>query len=157
MSARARGLAAAAVCAAAGVGFAGCSVNVAKIGDQSGTPKGKAAIAVVEKFAQSDGPEACNLLTPNALRDVYGGPEASGTPPAPIEGPPPAYALKHCQEAAPNFEGQKVGIDKVTLIGDRAIKVQAKVSQGKGAGDRLFDVTLRRKGNAYLIDEIREK
>jgi hypothetical protein len=152
-----RGLATAGLCLAVSLSAAGCSVNVAKIGDQSGTAKGKQAIAVVEKFAESNGAEACNLLTPNALRDVYGGQEAAGTPPAPIEGPPPAYALKHCQEAAPKFEGQKVGIDKVTLIGDRAVKVQAKISQGNDAGDRLFDVTLRRKGNAYLIDEIREK
>jgi hypothetical protein len=157
MHAPLRGLAAAAVCAAAALGFAGCAVNVAKIGDQSNTPKGKQAIAVVERFAESNGPEACRLLTPNALRNVYGGEEARGTPAAPIEGPPPAYALRHCEEAAPHFEGQKVGIDKVTLIGDRAVKVSAKIPQGGDAGDRLFNVTLRRKGDQYLIDEVREK
>jgi hypothetical protein len=157
MPAPLRGLAAAAVCAAACVGFAGCAINVAKIGDQSGTPKGKQAVAVVEKFAESSGADACDLLTPNALRDVYGGEQARGTPAAPIEGPPPAYALANCRNAAAHFEGQKVGIDKVTLIGDRAVKVQAKISQGKDLGDRLFTVTLRRKGNQYLIDEITEK
>jgi hypothetical protein len=157
MPALSRGFATAGLCLAVSLSAAGCAVNVSKIGDQSGTKQGKAAIAVVKKFSLATGPEACDLLTPNALRDVYGGSQASGTPPAPLTGPPPAYALKNCRNAASKFQGQAVGIDKVTLIGSRAIKVQAKVSQGKNLGDRLFDVTLRSKGNALLIDEIREK
>jgi hypothetical protein len=35
--------------------------------------------------------------------------------------------------------------------------VQTKVAGANNAGDRLFDVTLRRKAGAWLIDEIREK
>ena len=74
------------VCLALGLSFSACSVNVSKIGDQSGTKDGKAAIAVVKRFSASSGADACRLLTPNALRDVYGGEQANGTPPLPSRG-----------------------------------------------------------------------
>jgi hypothetical protein len=145
----------AAACLAAGLSLGACDAS--KIGgDDSGTAKGKAAVAVVKKFAAAHGPEACNLLTPNALRAVYGGKEANRTAPASLDGPPPAYALAHCREASSKFEGQSVGIDKVTNVGDRAVKVQTSVDGGK-AGNRLFDVTVRSRGNTWLVDEIREK
>ena len=42
------------------------------------------------------------------------------------------------------------------MIGDRAVKIQAAVPGSADDEDRLFNVTLRRKGDAYLIDEVRE-
>ena len=143
--------------AALGLGLSACGADTITGGDDSDTKNGKAASALVQRFAEADGPEACDLLTPNALRNVYGGDEAVGKPAVPIEDPPPEYGLKNCREAAPKFQGQKIEIDKVDTIGDRAVKVQAKLSGGADGEDRLFDVTVRRKGSTWLIDEVREK
>ncbi|MEA2479320.1 MAG: hypothetical protein QOJ07_1242 [Thermoleophilaceae bacterium] len=148
----ARRAAAAALACTAAAALPAC--NVSKIGgDDSGTASGKAAKAAVIKFAEATGPSACDLLTPNALRNVYGGPQANGKPAAPLAGPPPQYALDNCRKAAPKFQGDTVTIDKVNNIAQRAVKVQASVDNGQ----RMFDVTVRRKNNTWLIDEIREK
>jgi hypothetical protein len=142
---------------ACGLGLSACGAESLTGGDDSETKNGKEAVAVVEKFAGASGPEACNLLTPNALRNVYGGEDAVGQPAVPIDAAPPQYAVDNCLEAAPKFEGEKIEIDKVDVIAERAVKVQAAVPGTADDEDRLFDVTLRRKGDVYLIDEVREK
>ena len=39
------------------------------------------------------------------------------------------------------------------MVGDRAAKVEATTD----GGDRTYSITVRRKGDTWLIDEIREK
>jgi hypothetical protein len=121
-------------------------------GDDSGTAKGKAAAAAVKRFAQASGPEACDMLTPAALRGVYGAKEPPGPPPD-LMAPPPAISLAECRKESARFSGEKVRIDRVSIVGDRAVKVDASTD----GGQRNFTVTLRSKGSSWLIDEIREK
>jgi hypothetical protein len=122
--------------------------------DDSGTKAGKAARAVVQRFAQADGPQACDMFTPRGLRAVYGKDEPAG--PAPdINQPPPAISLAECRRASAKFQGQKVSVEKVSLLKDRnAALVDAKMTDGS---NRLFTVTVRDKHGTWLIDEIREK
>lgn len=121
-------------------------------GDDIDTRTGKQAKAAVERFSEANGPEACDLLTPSALRNVYGAKEPPGPPPE-LESPPPPISLAECRRRAPSFKGQKIDVTKVDVVGDRAAKVEA-TSDG---GDRSYSVTVRRKGDAWLVDEIREK
>jgi predicted small secreted protein len=123
-------------------------------GDDAGTKKGKAAEAVVQRFALADGPQACDMFTPRGIRAVYGKNEPAG--PAPdINQPPPAISLAECRRASAKFQGQAVKIERVKLLTDRgAAQVDARMTDGS---NRLFTVTLRIKHGAWLIDEIREK
>jgi hypothetical protein len=123
-------------------------------GDDSGTKQGKAASAVVKRFALAAGPEACDMFTPAGLRRVYGKDEPAGPPPL-ITAPPPAISLAECRRRAPQFSGQKVKITRVVLLPDsNAVRADATTDDG---GGRAFTVTLRRKGDVWLIDEIMEK
>jgi hypothetical protein len=139
---------------AVAVSLGACSADVVPGvgGDDIGTPNGKKAKAVVERFSEATGPQACDMLTPAALRNVYGKNEPPGAPPE-LEGPPPAISLAECRKRSVKFSGSKVDVEKVELIGDRAAKVEATTDDG----DRTFQITVRRKGDRWLIDEIREK
>lgn len=121
--------------------------------DDSDTAKGKRAKAVVERFARADGPEACDMLTPAALRNVYGKDEPPGPAPE-IHEPPPAISLAECRRRSARFGAEDVEIEKVDIVGegDRAARVDATSDD-----ERNFTVTLRQKGDRWLIDEIREK
>jgi hypothetical protein len=120
--------------------------------DDSDTRHGKRAQAIVERFAEADGPEACDLLTPAALRRVYGKDEPPGPAPE-ITAPPPEISLAECRRRSQQFGGEEIEIEKVDVLGDaRAARVTAMTDD-----DRTFSVTLRRKADAWLIDEIREQ
>lgn len=120
--------------------------------DDLNTPTGKKASAAVERFAEADGPEACDMLTPSALRRVYGAKEPPGPPPE-LDSAPPAISLAECRRRGTGFKAGKIDVTKVDVVGDRAAKVEAS-SDG---GERLYTVTVRHKGDAWLVDEIREK
>jgi hypothetical protein len=120
--------------------------------DDLDSKTGQKVATAVERFSEAAGPEACDMLTPAALRNVYGADEPPGPPPE-LEGPPPAISLAECRRRSVKFSGTKVDVNKVDLIGDRAAKVEATTD----GGDRTFTITVRRKGEAWLIDEIREK
>jgi hypothetical protein len=143
-----------AAAAAVSLGACGAESIPGVNSDDSDTDRGKAAKAAVERFAQADGPEACDMLTPAALRNVYGKDEPPG--PAPdITAPPPAISLAECRKRAVRFGGEKVDVDKVDIVGEdnRAARVDVSTNDG----ERNFTVTVRQKGDAWLIDEIREK
>jgi len=147
------GVALAALLAAVSLGACGAEDIVPGVGsDDLDTKQGRQAADAVERFSEAAGPEACDMLTPAALRNVYGKNEPAGAPPE-LEGPPPPISLAECRRRSVKFSGAKVDVDKVELIGDRAAKVEATTDDG----DRTFAITVRRKGDAWLIDEIREK
>jgi hypothetical protein len=121
--------------------------------DDSDTRAGKEAGAAVQQFALANGPEACAMFTPSGLRAVYGKDEPPG--PAPdLSQPLPAISLAECRRASAEFSGQKVSIERVDVLPDRDAALVEATSDGN---KRTFAVTLRRKGAAWLIDEIREK
>ncbi len=146
--------ASAAACVAAALTLGACSADVVPGvgGDDIDTKTGKRARAAVERFAEASGPEACDMLTPSALRNVYGAKEPPGPPPE-LEAPPPPISLAECRRRAVKFSGTEVDVSKVEVIGDRAAKVEATTD----GGDRAFTITVRRKGERWLVDEIREK
>ena len=121
--------------------------------DDSDTAKGKAAKRAAVRFAAADGPEACDMLTPAALRNVYGAKEPPGPAPE-IHQPPPAISLAECRRRSVRFGGDKIEVEKVEVLGedDRAARVDATTDD-----DRSFSVTVRQKGDTWLVDEIREK
>ena len=121
-------------------------------GDDIDTSQGKQAKAAAERFAEATGPQACDMMTPAGLRNVYGAKEPPGPPPE-LEQPPPAISLAECRRRAPSFRGAKIDVTKVDIVGDRAAKVEATSDNG----DRSYTITVRRKGDRWLIDEIREK
>ena len=147
------GVALAALLAAVSLVACGAEDIVPGVGsDDLDSKQGKQVAAAVERFSEAAGPEACDMLTPAALRNVYGKNEPSGAPPE-LEGPPPPVSLAECRKRSVKFSGAKVDVTKVELIGDRAATVEATTDDG----DRTFAITVRRKGDAWLIDEIREK
>ena len=150
---RRAGAVAAAFLAALSLAACGAEDIVPGVGsDDLDTKTGKQAAAAVERFSEAAGPEACDMLTPAALRNVYGRNEPPGPPPE-LESAPPAVSLAECRKRAVKFSGAKVDVNKVDIIGDRAAKVEATSDDG----DRTYNIIVRRKGDRWLIDEIREK
>jgi hypothetical protein len=143
----------ASACAAVVLGACGAEDVVPGLGsDDLDSKTGQQVAATVERFSEASGPEACDMFTPAGLRSVYGKDEPPGPPPE-LEAPPPAISLAECRRRSVKFSGAKVDVNKVDLIGDRAAKVEATTD----GGERTFTITVRRKGDAWLIDEIREK
>ena len=141
--------------AAAALSLAACGAEdvVPGLGeDDLNTPNGKQAAAAAEKFSEASGPEACDLLTPSALRNVYGAKEQPG-PPSKLEDPPPPVSLAECRRRSASFSGEKIDVTKVDVTGDRVAKVEADTDDGR----RTYTITVRHKGPAWLVDEIREK
>ena len=150
---RRAGAVSAAVLAALSLAACGTEDFVPGVGsDDLDSKQGRQVADAVEAFSKASGPEACDMLTPAALRNVYGANEQPGAPPE-LEGPPPPVSLAECRKRSVKFSGDKVDVKKVELIGDRAAKVEATTEDG----DRTFAITVRHKGDRWLIDEIREK
>ena len=147
------GVVLAASMAALALGACGASDVVPGLGsDDLNTKQGKQVTAAVKRFAAAAGPQACDMLTPAALRNVYGAKEPPGPPPE-LESAPPAVSLAECRRRGVRFRGAKVNVTKVDLVGDRAAKAEATTD----GGERVYAITVRRKGSVWLIDEIREK
>ena len=116
---------------------------VAGCGSQS--PKEKAdlgqARSVVQRFAAASDASACDLLTTNALRAVYG--DFKG---------PRQTAHANCVKKAAGFKGDQITIIKSSLIDNLTAKVVAHSSDQKVS----YSVNLRRPaaGKPWRIDSI---
>jgi hypothetical protein len=125
---------AALVLSAAALGTAGC-------GDNPGTPSDPATVrSLVTRFAAAGDASACDMLTGNALKNLYGR----------FNSPIPK-AKANCVKRSAKFSGEPIEITKVEIIDDVTAKVNAL---GKG-GTFTYGVTLR-KGKRWLIDEINQ-
>jgi hypothetical protein len=147
-------VAAASVAAVLSLGACGADVVPGFGGDDSDTAEGRKAKAVVVKFAESSGPEACDLLTPAGLRKVYGAKEKPSPAPE-ITAPPPAVSLAECRRRSARFQGQKVEVEKV----DKTESGKFRIDVTTDEGGRTFVVTLekRPRDGQWLIEEIREQ
>jgi hypothetical protein len=121
----------AALAAAAGaLALAGCGGNEA---DQ------RAAERVAREFALADGPEACELMTENALEDVYG-----------LDGSRSPYY--NCVDRSERFEGQEIDIEETKEGEDDRITVTATTPD-----DRQFKVTLNETSGEWKVDRVIEE
>ena len=95
--------------------------------------------AVVTQFALAHDAGACDLLTDNAVQNVYGG----------FSDPIPE-ARTNCRARSRRFKGQPVRITQVNVINDTTAKVGATTPDGKVA----YTVVVRKTGPRWLIDQI---
>ncbi len=115
------------------IGAAGCGddpVEKANIGKVR---------AVVTQFAQAGDASACNLLTGDALSNVYGG-----------FGNDPKKSKAACVKRAATFKGEPITITKASVIDNQTAKVNALSKDGKFT----YSITVRRPGKTWLIDQI---
>lgn len=94
---------------------------------------------VVLRFALADDASACDLLTADALKNVYGG-----------FGDKLAPARAACRKRSPQFRGEKVKITKLSVVDRQTARVAALSPDGKFT----YSVTVRRPGKRWLIDQI---
>ena len=94
---------------------------------------------VVLKFAEADDASACDLLTAEALRNVYGG-----------FGSKLAKARAACRRRAPKFRGERVKITKLDVIDNETARVAALSADEKFT----YSVTVRHPGKRWLIDQV---
>jgi hypothetical protein len=93
--------------------------------------------AVVNQFAVEHGPRACDLLTHNALVQVYGGEH-------------PEKAHEQCVAASRRFTGAKIDITNIHFTDNNT----AKASVGKEKAPHHYTVTVVKFGQRWRIDGI---
>lgn len=122
------------------VTLAATAVAAAGCGGATGTASDAQARRVVSEFANAHDARACDLLTVDALRNVYGGYTA-----------PPQKAKRNCISRSRHFKGAKVTTTDLTKVDADTVKVGALSADGKIS----YTVTLRRKGaRRWQIDQI---
>jgi hypothetical protein len=117
---------AAAACAA--VTLAGCTDHSA---DE------KTIRSVVDEFSADNGPRACDLLTHNAIRQVYGGTH-------------PDRAHQQCVAASKRFTGAKIQITNLHWTNNTTVKVSAAAVPPT----HHYTVTVVKFGRHWRIDGI---
>ena len=95
--------------------------------------------AVVERFASSSDASACDLLTADALSNVYGGFSNNV-----------GRAKANCRKRSAKFRGAPIKITKVIVINNMTARVAALSPDGKFT----YGVTVRRPAKRWLIDQI---
>jgi hypothetical protein len=105
---------------------------------------------VVNRFAGAEDREACDLLTDEALVELYGGGSSSAT-----SGPAVDRAEDACVERSAQFRGARVRIEKVDIVAERAARVKAF----NEPHDREYNLLLRKPEGEddWLIDQIIQK
>jgi hypothetical protein len=96
--------------------------------------------SVVERFSLSHDASACDLLSANALTDLYGKFDKKNV----------ARAHANCVEKAQHFKGEPVTIDNVNVIDNDRVRVSALDQDGVIS----YGVSLRRYGSKWLIESI---
>lgn len=96
---------------------------------------------VVRDFAAADGPEACDMLSPDAVVNVYGG----FTKPLRV-------SRQECERRAKNFEGERLHLGEIEIVDDASVRISAENS------DRTFSYNVKvvRFGDDWLIDKINQ-
>jgi hypothetical protein len=95
--------------------------------------------SVVLRFAAASDASACDLLTAEALRNVYGG-----------FGSKLRKARAACRKRSGQFRGEQVKITKLDVIDNETARVAALSRDEKFT----YSVTVRRPAKRWLIDQI---
>jgi hypothetical protein len=119
--------------AAAAIAVSGCGDAASKKVDS------KQIRSVVAQFAESNGPKACQLLSPDGVVNVYG----SFTQPV-------QQARANCLAKSSSFKGRPVKLTVLKVIDADTVKQGAISEDGK----TTYNVTLRKFGPSWRIDEI---
>jgi hypothetical protein len=120
-------------CALAVVALAGCGDDASKKVDVDQIR------SVVRQFAAADGPEACKLMSPNGLVNVYGGFTK-----------PVAVARQECIKRSANFKADEVQLQDMEIVDDANVRVSALNSKGTVS----YNVKLVRLGPSWRIEKI---
>ena len=120
----------------AAVLLAGCG------GDSSTKVDVKQIQSVVKQFAAATGPQACQLLSPDGVVNVYG----QFTQPV-------KQARANCLAHASKFRGAPIKLTVLRVIDDQTVKQGATNMKG----DVTYNVTLRKFGPSWRIDEITQR
>ncbi|MDQ3935333.1 MAG: hypothetical protein M3340_11975 [Actinomycetota bacterium] len=116
-----------------------CALALAACGDEADQNERQAAQEVVEKFALADGPDACEYLGGQALEDNYGGRDY-------------ATGKKRCEEAARDFEGERITIKAVKITSETTARVDAESPSGK-----IYVVSLSKPEDDWVIERITQQ
>jgi hypothetical protein len=119
--------------AAAALAVSGCGDDPSKKVDV------KQIQSVVTQFADSSGPRACSLLSPDGLVNVYGGFTQ-----------PVTQARANCVRASSNFKGRSVKLTVLKVVDGDTVRQGALSPDGK----ITYNVVLRKFGPSWRIDEI---
>jgi hypothetical protein len=115
--------------------LAGCGDDPAKRIDADQIRK------VVTEFAAADGPEACDMLSPDAVVNVYGG----FTKPLRV-----SYA--ECVRRSKQFKGERLHLGKMEVVDDSSVRLDAENSDRSVS----YNVKVVRFGEDWLIDKINQ-
>lgn len=129
---RPRVLIAAALAASA---LAGCGDDPAKRVDRDKIRQ------VVTDFAAADGPEACDMLSPDGVVNVYGGFTK-----------PLRESRAICERRSKRFKGEKVHLGKIEVVDDANVRIDAENSDHTVS----YNVKLVRFGDDWLIEKINQ-
>ena len=96
---------------------------------------------VVTQFAAADGPEACELLSPDAVVNVYGG----FTKP---------FRVSHaeCVRRSRDFKGEQITLGQIEVVDDASVRIGAKNSDETVS----YNVKVVRLGDKWRIDKINQ-
>jgi hypothetical protein len=122
--------------AVAALALAGCG------GDPSKKVDVKQIHSVVTQFAEATGPKACNLLSPDGVVNVYG----AFTQPV-------QQARANCLARSPKFNGRPIKLTVLKVIDPDTVRQGATNLKG----DITYNVTLRKFGPSWRIDEITQR
>ena len=123
----------AAALAAAALALAGC-------GESENKADREAVERSVKRFAQADGPEACRLLSPDAIRRGYGGRDKR-------------FAYGNCLRRSKKFEGERVEVEDVDIKPGKEID-RAFVRAKSPDESRRYRIGMEKLRGAWLIDSI---
>ena len=98
--------------------------------------------SVVRQFAAATGPQACALLSPDGVVNVYG----AFTQPV-------AKARANCIARSSQFRGAPIKLTVLRVIDDQTVKQGATNMKG----DVTYNITLRKFGPSWRIDEITQR
>jgi hypothetical protein len=96
---------------------------------------------VVLDFAAADGPEACDMLSPDGIVNIYGGFTK-----------PLRESRAICERRSKKFKGEKIHLGKMEVVDDANVRIDAENSDHTVS----YNVKLVRFGDEWLIEKINQ-